>query len=320
MKELIVQHEFNLQSNMEEVKSSIAETIAKYDVVVVEDRLGEAKELMATFNKEKKSFSDKCKGFLGAITAPLEEFKRTQKEIEQMYDNGREKIKQQVEAFEAKKLEDIKQILTAYKDQICTEKGINPQSVTVDDLIKLSAVNTNKSGYSIAKATAETIDLRIQTVENEILKARLEAEEKAKRDREIAEKARLEAEEQARKREIEQQARFEREKQEAVERAKLEQQRELEAERSRMEQEARAKVEAEQRQKQAETPKEVSTPTPTPQSEPQPQRDDGKRVFIITATFEVLAPDQTPFEMIQNKLKGMIEGAGITSLKTIEVR
>ena len=48
--------------------------------------------------------------------------------------------------------------------------------------------------------------------------------------------------------------------------------------------------------------------------------DDGKRIFTVTATFEVSAPKQTPTEKIINKLQGMIEGAGITSLKKIEVR
>ena len=299
MKELIVTHKFDLKSNMDEVKASIAETIAKYDVVVVEDRLSEAKELMANFNKEKKSFSDKCKSFLSVISAPLDDFKKTQKEIEKMYDEGRAKIAAQVEAFEAKKLEEIKQIITAYKDNVCTEKGINTQSVTIDDLVKLTAVNNNKSGYSIAKATAETIDLRIQAVENEILKARLEAEEKAKRDREIAEKARIEAEERARQREIEQQARFEREKQEAVERARIEEQ---------------------QKAQTAAQPMPQRQHEPEPIPEPQPKRDDGKRVFVITATFEVLAPEQTPHDKIANRLQSMIEAAGITSLKNIEVQ
>ena len=48
--------------------------------------------------------------------------------------------------------------------------------------------------------------------------------------------------------------------------------------------------------------------------------DDGKRIFTVTATFEVSAPKQTPIDKIINKLQGMIEGAGITSLKKIEVR
>ena len=48
--------------------------------------------------------------------------------------------------------------------------------------------------------------------------------------------------------------------------------------------------------------------------------DDGKRIFTITATFEVSAPKQTPIDKIVKKLQGMIEGAGITTLTKIEVR
>lgn len=51
MQELSVQHSISIASNLDDVQASIESTIAKYDVVVTEDALPEAKELMATFNK-----------------------------------------------------------------------------------------------------------------------------------------------------------------------------------------------------------------------------------------------------------------------------
>ena len=117
MNELIVTHQIDIKSNMAEVKASIAETIAKYDVIVTEDRIGEAKELMAQFNKDKKAFTDKCKEFLGVVSSPIDAFKAEQKDIEKMFDDGRQKIADQVAKFEAKKLEIIKDLLEMeYRD------------------------------------------------------------------------------------------------------------------------------------------------------------------------------------------------------------
>lgn len=325
MNELTVSHEFNLVSNMEEVKASIAETIAKYDVVVSEDKLPEAKELMATFNKDKKEFSATCKKFIDAISEPITEFKAQQKEIEKMYDDGRAKIADQVAKFEAKKLETIGVLVRAYRNMNCESRSIGIDAVSVEDLIMLSAVSTNKNGYTLTSKTTGTIDARIQAVENEILKAKLEAEEKAKRDREIAEKARIEAEEKARQREIELLAKVEREKQEAIIKAQREQSEAVERERLRVEREERIKFEQMNAKAIADKPivkqaDPIKQEVALPLEDPQPTRDDGKKVFVITATFEILAPVQTRHEQITNKLTKMIESAGITSLKSIEVK
>jgi hypothetical protein len=298
MQELIVTHSLSLESNLAQVKESIAHEIAKYDVVVTEDRLAEAKELMATFNKQKKAFSDQCKAFLSAISAPIDEFKAGQKEIESMYDDGRNKIKTQVDSFEAHKIESIKVLLSQLRDNACAEKGINPSSITIDDLVKLTAVNVNKSGYTVSKATAETIAQRIQSVENEMLRAKLAAEEKAKHEREIAELARAEAEEKARQREAYLIAKAERDKAEAV---------------------AQATRQAQQQQQQS-----TLAPIPVLPAANEPTNIahvvlNGKATFVITATFEVEADANIDTSKIVNKFNSVFANAGITSLKTINV-
>lgn len=325
MNELKVTHEFNLVSNMKEVKASIAEIIAKYDVVVSEDKLPEAKDLMATFNKDKKEFSATCKKFIDAISEPITEFKAQQKEIEKMYDDGRAKIADQVAKFEANKLETIGVLVRAYRNMNCETRSISIDAVSVEDLVMLSAVSSNKKGYSLTSKTTASIDARIQAVENEILKARLAAEEKAKRDRDIADKARLEAEEKALQREIELLARAEREKAQAVE-----------CERVRVEREERAKFEQINNNLVDPTKEKnvlgvlntsgvisdesyINQMGKIDTTELHPTRYDGKRVFTITAIFEILAPDRTPYERITAKFQSMIESAGITSLKSIEV-
>lgn len=298
MTELIVTHSLSLESNMAQVKESIAQTIAKYDVVVTEDRLPEAKELMAQFNKDKKQFSEQCKTFLSAISSPIDAFKAQQKEIERMYDEGRAKIEAQVKAFEVQKLADIKACIIAFRDSACTEKDINPNTISIDDLVKLTAANANKSGYSVSKATAESINNRIALVETEILRARLEAEEKAKRDREIADKAREEAEAKARQREAELLAKAEREKMLAVEQAKAQ---------------AAAEVEAKQPVQQP-----AATAVPTEQPKPTPQPDqDGMITCRVAAYFEVKVKNGVTGESVANVFHKKITEAGFTTLQQV---
>lgn len=296
MKELQVTHVFDLKSNMVEVRASIEETIAKYDVIVTEDRIGEAKELMATFNKDKKDFATACKKFIDAISEPITEFKAEQKAIEKMYDDGRAKIATQVEKFEAGKLAEITKLVFAYRNEKCAEASIEPSSVTVTDLVMLSAVSTNKSGYALTKKVTDAIIARVQAVENEALKARIKAEEQAAHDRAIAEQARIETEQRMRNREAELIANAEREKAEAV---------------------ATAVAEAVTQQQAQPAPQEKAPTQPVAE---QQERNDGKRVFVITATFEVLAPSTTPHKMISDKLTKIIEAAGINTLKNIEVQ
>lgn len=290
--DLVVAHKLDISSNMEELAENIKKDIQnKYDIIVTEDSLPETKKLMAEVNKDKDDFKKKYKEFKNEVLAPLAPLDAKAKEIEGYFDTARAALDNQVKNFEKGKLEAIKVIVEKYRDDACLTANITPESITITDLVILSAVNVNSKGYSIAKKTSDTIDQRIQAVELQIAKAKLEAEEKAKRDREIAENARKEAEERARVREAELLAKAEREKAEAVERARQEERN--------------------------------ITPTVTPVQEEVKEptfTDDGKRIFTVTATFEVSAPKKTPIEKIINKLQVMIEGAGITSLKKIEVR
>ena len=296
--DLVVSHSLDISSNMEELAENIKKDIQnKYDIIVTEDSLPETKKLMAEVNKEKDEFKKKYKEFKNEVLAPLTPLDAKAKEIESYFDTARAALDNQVKNFEKGKLEAIKVIVEKYRDDACLTANITPESITINDLVILSAVSTNSKGYTIAKKTSDTIDQRIQAVELQIAKAKLEAEEKAKRDREIAENARREAEERARVREAELLAKDEREKQDAL----------LKAEREKAEAVAKAtRADIAPVQEQ-----EVKEPTFT---------DDGKRIFTVTATFEVSAPKQTPIDKIINKLQGMIEGAGITSLKKIEVR
>ena len=209
------------QNNMDELAIAIKQEIAeKYDIIVTEDTVSDSKKLMAEINKQKDGFKKTYKEFKEKLLAPISPLDAKAKEIEICYEQARAAVESQVKKFEAGRLAKAKEVCEAYRDEVCIAKGIATTAITITDLCGLlgSVTSTDR----ISSSAKEKIDARVQAVEIEMLKAKAAAEEKAKRDREIAEAATKAAEERAKQREIELLANAEREKAAAVEAAKAE--------------------------------------------------------------------------------------------------
>ena len=304
--ELIVTYEAQtadsqkLTTNFEELKAEANRQVEKYSINVTEENIPEAKKVMANFNKVKTEIGERYKFYIDKISAPVNQLKAEKKEIEAIITDGRQKIADGVANFENAKLEIISAKISEYTKALCDEKGLNFERINTSDLIKLSAVTP---AGTLAKATKDAIENKIQALENEILQAKIAEQEKAARDAEIAAQARREAEERAARekaelearaaqREAELLARAEREKQEAIERARAEQ------------------------------------ANPTPQAFYDAQREilqkpreaeNGKAIYTIRAEFEVKAPANAPHDKLTDKIKEMLAAAGITNLSKIEV-
>nr|DAU94140.1 MAG TPA: Protein of unknown function (DUF1351) [Caudoviricetes sp.] len=304
--ELIVTYEAQtadsqkLTTNFEELKAEASRQVEKYSINVTEENIPEAKKVMANFNKVKTEIGERYKFYIDKISAPVNQLKAEKKEIEAIITDGRQKIADGVANFENAKLEIIAARIAEYTKSLCDEKGLNFERINTSDLIKLSAVTP---AGTLAKATKDAIEVKIQALENEILQAKIAEQEKAARDAEIAAQARREAEERAARekaemearaaqREAELLARAEREKQEAIERAKAEQ------------------------------------ASPTPQAFYDAQREilqkpreaeNGKAIYTIRAEFEVKAPTNAPHDKLTDKIKEMLSAAGINNLSKIEV-
>lgn len=304
--ELIVTYEAKtadsqtLTTNFEEIKAEAQRQVEKYSINVTEENIPEAKKVMANFNKVKAEIGERYKFFIDKISAPVNQLKAEKKEIEAIITDGRQKIADGVANFENAKLEVIAVRIAEYTKSLCDEKGLNFERINTADLIKLSAATP---AGTLAKATKDAIEAKIQALENEILQAKLAEQEKAARDAEIAAQARREAEERAARekaemearaaqREAELLARAEREKQEAIERARAEQ------------------------------------TNPSPQVFYEAQREvlqkpreaeNGKAIYTIRAEFEVKAPANAPHDKLTDKIKEMLAAAGITNLSKIEV-
>lgn len=289
-----------LTTNFEEIKAEAQRQVEKYSINVTEENIPEAKRVMANFNKVKAEIGERYKFFIDKISAPVNQLKAEKREIEAIITDGRQKIADGVANFENAKLEVIAVRIAEYTKSVCDEKGLNFERINTADLIKLSAVTP---AGTLAKATKEAIEAKIQALENEILQAKIAEQEKAARDAEIAAQARREAEERAARekaemearaaqREAELLARAEREKQEAIERARAEQ------------------------------------TNPNPQAFYEAQREvlqkprdagDGKAIYTIRAEFEIKAPANAPHDKLTAKIKEMLAAAGLTNLSKIEV-
>lgn len=281
--ELIVTYEAKtadsqfLTTNFEEIKAEAQRQVEKYSINVTEENIPEAKKVMANFNKVKAEIGERYKFFIDKISAPVNQLKAEKKEIEAIITDGRQKIADGVANFENAKLEIIAARIAEYTKSLCDEKGLNFERINTADLIKLSAVTP---AGTLAKATKEAIEAKIQALENEVLQAKLAEQEKAARDAKIAAQARREAEERA-----------EREKQEAIERARAE-----------VRQENSTFYEAQREVLQK--PRDA---------------ENGKAIYTIRAEFEVKAPANAPHDKLTAKIKEMLAAAGITNLSKIEV-
>ena len=277
-----------LKTNFEEIKAEAQRQVEKYSINVTEENIPEAKKVMANFNKVKAEIGERYKFFIDKISAPVNQLKAEKKEIEAIITDGRQKIADGVANFENAKLEVIAARIAEYTKSLCDEKELNFERINTSDLIKLSAVTP---AGTLAKATKDAIELKIQALENEILQAKLAEQEKAARDAEIAAQARREVEEKATKEKAEILARAEKEKQEAIERARAE-----------VRQENSTFYEAQREVLQK--PREAG---------------DGKAIYTIRAEFEVKAPANAPHDKLTAKIKEMLAAAGIINLSKIEI-
>ena len=304
--ELIVTYEAQtadsqkLTTNFEELKAEASRQVEKYSINVTEEKIPEAKKVMANFNKVKTEIGERYKFYIDKISAPVNQLKAEKKEIEAIITDGRQKIADGVANFENAKLEVIAARIAEYTKSLCDEKGLIFERINTSDLIKLSAVTP---AGTLAKATKDAIEVKIQSLENEILQAKLAEQEKAARDAEIAAQARREAEERAARekaemearaaqREAELLARAEREKQEAIERAKAE---------------------------QATPPSQAFYDVQREILQKPREAENGKVIYTIRAEFEVKAPANAPHDKLTDKIKEMLAAAGITNPSNIEV-
>lgn len=198
MQELVIKKTLPvLEANFEVVKQQLVDGLKTYDVIITEKTVKDGKTMAAEINKIKKAIKDQQKKALEDIMGPVDGFSDKIKELMDLADEARDKITEQVEAYEEKVKLKIQGKIEAFLLEEVTKAELREPFIKIDvlDLVKLTAVT--KTG-NLTTVTMTAIKGRVSEQKNLQLEedteiARLE-QEKADELAMIKENARIEAE------------------------------------------------------------------------------------------------------------------------------
>lgn len=329
-----------LSVNFEELKAHLEKELIKYDVVVTVDTVKDAKELAKEMNKMAGDIDNRRKEEVASVSEPIKKFDSDMKELVTMCKDGRVKLLDQVKQFEDETRKTVCILLSEARAELFLEHEVKLEFETAkfNDLILISNItakgNLTKSAMDTLsmrvrddRAQQDRVEMRLVKLENASYKAGL-----------IIPLTKgyilrfLNADDEVYEQELQKLLDVEIVRQEDAEkvmRAKIEKEKQdkIDAEQEKVDREKRLQ-DCRQALPQAETP---VTPEPEPKPAPaispaapavkkeEQQVDDGKTLFVITAVFEITAPSKVAESAIEEKLKGLLESAGITSLTSIKV-
>ena len=141
-----------IDQNFEEVKSILADGLKAYEIEVTEENLPGAKKMATELNSLSGVLGKLRKEKSKEMSAPIKDFEAKAKELEDMCQAGRQKILEQVKAFEDKTRALCEELVVSLSTELYQEKSVRPefQTATLDDLIKIS--NVTKTGQLTAQA------------------------------------------------------------------------------------------------------------------------------------------------------------------------
>lgn len=150
-----------LTINFDELKTRLASELERYDVVVTEDTVADAKKLATELNQTAKFIDDRRKQEVAAVSDPIRKFDDQMKELVSMCKDGRQKLMEQIKTFEDETRETARQLLIEFRQAQWDEMGVADEfrRAKIDDLVMLTAVT--KTGNLAAKASSE-VTARVQ--------------------------------------------------------------------------------------------------------------------------------------------------------------
>lgn len=236
-----------IKCDFDSAKNYLAERLSQYTgIIFTEESKKDAKNTVAELRKEKKEFADRVKEVKKEYMRPFEEFYAKASEIIEMYDDPINFINSQVADFEAKRIEEKKNLIkdiysemiddmmsvipldriydSKWENATCNQKQIRKDMMEFKEKVKSGIRTINRmesevrdiamdmylTDYDLEKALdyiAEDTKRRAMIIQQEQERMRIEMEERIRAE----ERARIEAE-----------IRAEEEKQIAVEEAKAE--------------------------------------------------------------------------------------------------
>lgn len=305
-----------LEANFEEVKAHLERELERYKVVVTADTVGDAKKLATELNQNAQEIDRRRKAEVAKVSEPIRQFDERMKELVTMCKDGRADIQAQVKRFEDETREQAAKILESTREDLWAEREVEPEfrRAEYEDLVKLTALTAKGN---LAKSARESLETRVRddrALQDKVKMRLLQLENASYRAGLHAPLTRshvehfLFADDAAYEERLEELLRVEVARQEEAERVSRQR---WEKEQARAEETAAAEAPA------APEPETLQPPEP---EEPPPDPGPGKVAWVVTARFDVSAPDHVQADAIENKLRGLLENAGITSLSAIEVR
>lgn len=161
MFELVLKSNFEiLECNFEALEQNLRTLIKeKYDIVVTEDSVKEAKNIRAEINKGKKALEQAWRERKQELEAPIKTLNDQAKKLFAVCDEATAKIDMQVNQFEAKKRELAVSLCEAYKNEICAIKNLDSSLVDVSGFTNLSYVTEKGALSSSGKQAVDNLIL-----------------------------------------------------------------------------------------------------------------------------------------------------------------
>lgn len=307
--------------NYDELKAALEADLKKYDVVVTEDTLADAKKLATELNKQRKAIDDRRKAEVAKASEPVRVFDQQMKDLAGLYEDGRKKILEQVKRFEDEARETARQLLEQKRDEYWVDHEVGPEfrKAEYQDLVNLSAL-TKKGALTSAvkkslhdrvkddRALQDRTERRLLELENASHRAGLAAP--LTRDHvahflfESDDKYKLELDRILEAEVKRQQAAEERE------RKRLQDEADRKAREVAQRQAREAQEEAQRQQREQEQAQEGAPATEAPEA---------TEFVRVTATFAVEVPTVCSNQQIENTLRQKMADAGFVSRPEITV-
>lgn len=146
--------------NYEETRAWLENELERYDVVVTADTLAGSKKLATELNKLATEIGKRRREAVAEVSGPIRLFEEQAKTLEKMCKDGRQRLLDQIKAFDDKVKEKAKAALEkalvgAWEAQEVDEEF---RRASIDDLVKLTALT--KTGRLAASAIHE-ISIRV---------------------------------------------------------------------------------------------------------------------------------------------------------------
>lgn len=157
MFELVLKSNFEvLECNFDDIENKLKSLIdEKYNIVVTEDTVKEAKNTRAEINKGKKALEQVWREKKQELESPIKALNDRAKQVFSLCDDAIKNIDLQVSQFEAKKRELAVSLCEEYKNKLCLEKGIPSESIYCGGLNNLSYVTEKGALSSQGKQVVE---------------------------------------------------------------------------------------------------------------------------------------------------------------------